>query len=203
MTSGINKIQLSILIPSIPSRFAMATKLYVELLDMVGNKRVEIIMLTDNKVMSIGEKCNHLLAASRGKYFCFIHDDDCLVSLSAIYRATFKDVDVIDFKAKCTNDDGSTYIVTQRLGNEVEHRTKNGRYLNMNRPPFPNCAWAAKFKQFHFPNISYGEDWEFVRQCLEVAETEMYINKVLFHYNFNPAVTEASTESNEFWTNPN
>jgi hypothetical protein len=196
-------IQLSILIPSIPSRFDKAQALYSRLLTASANKRIEILLLMDNKVMTIGEKCNHLMDASRGKYFCFIHDDDELVSLSAIYRATFKNVDVIDYKAKCRNDDGSTYIVTQRLGNEVEHRTKDGRYLNMNRPPFPNCVWHNKFRQFRFPHISYGEDWEFIRQCLEVAETEHYINKVLFHYNFDPKVTEASTESNECWTNPN
>lgn len=196
-------IQLSILIPSIPSRFHMVEALYKRLLAMKGTKRIEIIVLMDNKVMSIGEKCNHLIASCRGKYFMICHDDDELVSLSAIYRATFKDVDVIDFKAKCRNDDGSTYIVTQKLGNEVEHNTKNGRYLNCNRPPFPNCAWHNRFKFFTFPDISYAEDWVWVEQCLAVAETEIYINKVLFKYNFDKGVSEASTESNSHWTNPN
>lgn len=202
--SQINNIQLSILIPSIPSRFEKAIKLYTALLEMIGNRRVEVIMLTDNKVITIGEKHNYLLACARGKYFCFLHDDDELVSIKEIYHATFRDVDVIDFKAECRNTDGSTYIVRQQLGNEVEHNTKDGRYLNCKRPPFPNCAWRTdKFAHYQFPNINYGEDWVFIEQCLTIAKTEYYINKVLFKYNFDENITEASTETNEYWTNPN
>lgn len=197
-------IQLSILIPSIPSRFDKANALYQNLLTMAEGLEVEIIMLTDNKVMTIGEKCNHLKNSCRGKYFCFIHDDDELVSVKEIYEATFLDVDVIDFKAECTNPDGSTFIVTQRLDNEVEHNIENGRYIDCNRPPFPNCAWNRNaFSGRYFPHVSYGEDWGFVQNCLKTAKTEHFIDQVLFKYNFDPKVTEASTQDNEVWKNPN
>lgn len=196
-------IQLSILIPSIPSRFEKAVDLYRSLMEMIGDKSIEIIMLTDTKVMSIGEKQNHLKNCSHGKYFCFIHDDDNLISLDEIYEATFLDVDVIDFKAQCSNNDGSTYIVTQKLGNAVEHKTRKGNYIDCNRPPFPNCVWHHKFKKYDFPHISYSEDWEWVKQCLEVAKTEHYIDQILFKYNFSLEHTEASTESNPHWQNPN
>ena len=196
--------RLSILIPSIPSRWALSTKLYGELLTMAEGKDVEIIMLTDNKVMSIGEKQNHLKAMAHGKYFCFLHDDDLLVSLDEIYQAALADVDVIDFKAKCRNNDGSSYIVTQQLGNPIEHNSQDGRYLDMKRPPWTNCFWRRdKFKEVMFPEISYSEDWEWVKQCLAVAKTEVFIDKTLFEYRFDPNVTEASTESNLYWTNPN
>lgn len=198
-----NNIQLSILIPSIPPRFDKAQKLYTHILKLVGDLHIEVLMITDNKVMTIGEKHNALMDNCRGKYFMFIHDDDWLISVKEIYEATFDDYDVIDFKARCRNADGSYYIVTQQIGNEVEHNTEDGRYLDCNRPPFPNCAWAAKFKQFRFPSTSYGEDWVWVKQCLEVATKEMYINKVLFKYDFNTEVTEANTESNQYWSNPN
>lgn len=197
--------QLSILIPSIPSRFKKAQKLYDFLLDKIFAFRdeVEIIMLTDNKKMSIGQKQNYLKSMVTGKYFCFLHDDDELVSLWEIYEATKKNVDVITFDALCFNDDGSTYVVTQGLGNDVEHNTKDGKYLNCKRPPFPNCLWHNKFKKYDFPDISYSEDWEWVKQCLTEAETEHHIDKILFKYNFNPKSTAASTESNEYWKNPN
>ena len=201
--SAKNNIQLSILIPSIPSRFDRAKELYNNLLEMVGEKQIEIVLLMDNKVITIGEKQNRLMQMANGKYFCFIHDDDCLVSLDEIYDATFKDVDVICFKARCLNNDGSEYIVTQRLGNEVEHNTKDGKYLDCNRPPFPNCVWNSRFKKVKFPDISYSEDWEWVQKCLKSAQSEVFIDKVLFNYNFNSEVTEASTESNEHWVNPN
>lgn len=196
-------MRLSILIPSIPSRFEKAITLYNRLLALIGDKDIEILMFTDNKKRSIGYKREALKNISQGKYFMFIDDDDDLVSVDKIYEATIKDVDVIDFNARCLNSDGSPYIVTQRLGNKIEHRSKNGRYKNMKRPPWMNCAWHNRFKQFSFPDINYSEDWEFIRQCLEVAKTEHFIDKVLFHYNFSPSETEASTESNDYWQNPN
>jgi len=196
-------IQLSILIPSIPSRFEKSVSLYNRFMEMSEGMEIEIILLCDNKIISIGEKQNHLKNCVNGKYFCFIHDDDELLSLKEIYEATFLDVDVIDFKAQCFNDDGSKYIVTQKLGNNIEHRTRKGKYIDCKRPPFPNCVWHNKFKKFDFPHISYSEDWEWVKQCLTEAKTEHFIDEVLFSYNFNPQLTEASTETNEYWKNPN
>lgn len=196
-------MQLSILIPSIPSRFYKATKTYKKILSMVGDKEIEVLMLTDNKVSSIGAKREHLKNISTGKYFMFCDDDDSLLSLDEIYEATFKEVDVISFKAECLNNDRSTFIVTMGLGNEVEHNCEDGRYLDCKRPPFHICAWNKWYKRFSFPDISYSEDWEWLKQCLPHAQREVYIGKVLFKYNFNPKKTEASTETNEYWTNPN
>jgi hypothetical protein len=36
-----------------------------------------------------------------------------------------------------------------------------------------------------------------------LAKKESYIDKIVYKYNFDPLVTEASTESNSEWTNPN
>jgi len=198
-----SEIRLSILIPSIPSRFDMAMEKYLKYQDMIGDREIEVLMLIDNKKRTIGHKREVLKIMAQGMYFMFADDDDELLSLHEIYDATFTDVDVIDFKARCANNDGSHYIVTQRLGNEVEHNSKEGRYLDMNRPPFTNCAWHNKFKKYAFADVSYGEDWFFIEQCLREANTEHYIDKILFNYDFNPLITEASTESNTIWINPN
>lgn len=196
-------IQLSILIPTTMSRLDMSVKLYNKIIDMVGEKKIEVLMLFDDKKRSIGAKREALKNISQGKFFQFCDSDDQLLGLDEIYEATFMDVDVIDFKARCQNDDKSTFIVTQRLGNEVEHNTKDGRYLDCNRPPFQNCAWHNKFKKYSFADINYGEDWYFIEQCLKEAKTEHYIDEILYSYDFDPSITEASTESNEHWTNPN
>lgn len=201
--SKTNNIQLSILIITTPSRFDMSYKLYNDILEMVDDMDIEVLMVFDNKKRSIGAKREAAKNIAQGKYFCFCDSDDQFLSIKEIYKATLKDVDVITFKAECSNDDGSTYIVTQRLGNGVEHNTKDGKYLDCNRPPFPNCAWAKKFQAFQFPDVSYAEDWVWVEQCLKVAKTEHHINKVLFKYNYNPTITEASTDSNSAWVNPN
>lgn len=201
--SATNNPQLSILIPSIPSRWGSAIALYNSLLTMVGDKKIEILLLTDNKHRTIGAKREALKNLAQGKYFCFCDDDDQLLSLDEIYEATFRDVHVINFNAECLNGDGSTYIVTQQLGNNIEHNTENGRYLDCKRPPFHNCAWHKLFKKFKFPDVNYAEDWGFIQKCLKYATSENHIDKVLFRYNFNPTITEASTADNAIWNNPN
>lgn len=198
-----NNIQLSIIIISIPSRFDTAKEKYSKYMGMIEDRNVEIILFMDNKKRSIGAKREAAKNLAQGKYFLFADDDDNLLSLKEIYDATFLEVDVIDYKIECTNNDGSKFIVTCGLGNEIEHNTVNGRYLDCKRPPFHNCAWHHKFKKYKFPDINYGEDWVFIEQCLNESKSEHFIDKILFTYDFDPRISEASTESNEYWINPN
>ena len=195
--------QLSILIPSIPSRFDKAIGLYQKIVFLVGERDIEILMLTDNKKRTIGEKREALKNASNGKYFMFVDDDDDLVDLEDLYNATFEDVDVITFQQLCLNADKTTFKVTFGLGNEIEHTSHNGRYLDCKRPPFHICAWNQRFKDYQFPSVNYAEDWGWLQQVLPLAKTEKHIPKIVHSYNFDPKVTEASTESNIVWQNPN
>ncbi len=155
---------LSILIPAIPSRFERAIKLYNKILGMVGDMNIEVLMFTDNKKRTIGEKRESLKNISKGKYFMFVDDDDDLISVSELYEAACNNnVDVITFKQRNKNKDGSDFIVTFGIGNAVEHnQSENGNYLDCFRPPFHVCAWNESFKKFSFPDINYSEDWEFI-----------------------------------------
>lgn len=180
---------LSILICSIPSRFEKAIKLYGEILTMIGDRNIELLMFTDNKRRSIGAKREAMKNISNGKYFFFVDDDDSLYSIEEIYEACKKDVDVITFKVKCRNSDGSEFIVTVGLGNEIEHNSVNEKYVDLKRPPFLQAVWNSKFKNIHFADLMYGEDWEFVKQI--DAKTEIHIPEVLQGYNFDPNTSEA------------
>jgi hypothetical protein len=165
---------------------------------------VEVLMLADNKKRTIGEKREALKNLSKGKYFMFVDDDDSLLSVKEIYEATEQDVDVITFKQRCFNNDGSEFIVTFGLSNDIEHNTDfNGNYLDCNRPPFHVCAWHHYFQKYSYPDINYGEDGIWSQKANENAVFETFIDKVLHSYNFHPEITEASTESNKYWTNPN
>jgi hypothetical protein len=197
-------MRLSILIPSIPSRFSMLFKSYNHILKLCENKEIEVLAFTDNKKRTIGEKRDALVQMSNGKYIMFVDDDDYLLSIDEIYEATLKDVDVITFRQECTNTDKSKFIVTFGLGNDIEHNCDdNGNYLDCKRPPFHVCAWNSKFKKYRFPNVNYAEDWGWIKQFIDSAKTEVHIDKILLQYNFDPTITEASTEDNAEWINPN
>ena len=196
--------QLSILIPSIPSRIEKLTQLVKKLEDLIGDKKIEILSLIDNKNKSIGEKRDNLVQMSTGKYIMFIDDDDDITYLNSIYSATYFDVDVITFKSECLNQDGSKFIVTHKLGNDIEHNCdEKGRYLDCKRPPFHNCAWHNKYKKFHFPFVNYGEDWGWLKQFIPMASKEHHLDEIIYKYNFNIETSEASTETNSEWKNPN
>lgn len=201
-----NSVKLSILIPAIPSRFLKAQKLYDKIHTLCQGKDIEVLMLMDNKKRSIGYKREALKNQSIGDYFMFVDDDDDLLSVDEIYQAAQQEtVDVITFKQKCRNNDGSDFVVNFSIHNKEVETTNDGkgRYLDMNRPPFHVCAWNKKFKKYSYPDVSYGEDWAWVQKALANAKTEIHIDKVLHSYNFDPNITEASTESNAVWTNPN
>lgn len=185
---------LSILICSIPSRWDKAKALYNKLALMSEGKEIEVLMLMDNKKRTIGEKREALKNISNGKYFIFIDDDDDLFSVDELYEAAKGDVHVITFKVRCFNSDGSDFIVTYGLGNEIEHNTKDGRYLDCKRPPFHSAAWSEKFKPINFPALSYAEDWGWAKLANALAKTSTHIDKVLVSYNFDPKISEAVIE---------
>lgn len=196
-------IQLSILIPSTPSRWDMTKVLFDRLELMAQGKDIEILCFFDNKKRSIGAKREALKNISKGKYFMFVDSDDDLLSINEIYEATFKDVDVITFKQRCRNQDGSDFIVTFGLGNEVEHNTQDGRYLDCKRPPFQMCPWHHSHKGIRYPNVNYGEDGVWSLEANKKATIEHHIDKIIHSYNFDINVSEASTQDNEHWKNPN
>ena len=194
-------MQLSILIPSIPSRWERAQNLYTKISKMCEGKDIEILLFLDNKKRTVGGKRDALVQMSRGKYFMFVDDDDDLVSVDEIYQATFQDVDVITFKqlSLSPNRAKTPFIVTFGLGNENEininrelttSRT-NTVFNDCKRPPYHICAWNQTFKKYRFPESSYGEDWEWVKQCIAEAKTEIFIDKILHRYNYDQNVSEA------------
>ena len=187
-------MQLSILIPSIPSRWERAQKLYTKISKMCEGKDIEILLFLDNKKRTVGAKRDALVQMSRGKYFMFVDDDDDILSIDEIYQATFQDVDVITFKQLCLNQNKTTFVVTFGVGNlnEInETYSGSGIYLDCNRPPYHVCAWNQRFKKYRFPEISYGEDWQWVEQCITEAKTEVFIDKILHQYNYDQNVSEA------------
>lgn len=199
-----SEIQLSVLIPSVPSRLDKLQTIFDKLIGLSLDKRIEVLSLCDNKVQTIGEKRDNLAQLSKGKYFMFVDDDDDVENIEDVYNATFLDVDVITFKSECRNSNGTKYIVTHHLGNAIEHNTDgNGNYIDSLRPPWHCCAWRSKYKQYRFPHVNYAEDWGWLSQFVDSAKTEYFIDKVVYKYNFDILITEASTESNHLWTNPN
>lgn len=185
-------MQLSILIPAIPERWAIGQRLFTKLLKMCEGKDIEILYFMDNKKRTCGEKMNSLMNISNGKYFMFCHDDDDILRIDEVYQATFQDVDVITFKQLCDspNDAKTPYVVTFGLGNpnEIFNGPVPGSFGDCRRPPWSVCAWNQRFKSIPYNSI-YAEDWDWVKRALLEAKTEVFLDVIVCKYCFDPYLT--------------
>lgn len=176
---------LSILICSIPER---TYKYLPELLRVLNPQcnypEVELLILTDNKKMSIGEKRNKLKDLAKGKYIVYVDDDD-LVSdnyVREILLATKKDTDCILF------DEWKT--VSEKEGKLVKYSIK---YSNMKWDEkimykTPNSRMVIKkeiVENINFLHMNNYEDDEWGLRILPHIKTEFNIDKILYYYKFD------------------
>lgn len=160
----ITMIKLSILIPSVHTRRnTFLPKIQdevfrqIELLNPDLQQQVEVLILTDNKRMMLGEKRNRLVELSQGMYYVFIDDDDRIAStyVSDILNATSSGSDVITFKAMVKINDEDKKVCVYSKEFDSDENTEESYH----RLPNHICAVRRDIgRQVSFPNIKYGED---------------------------------------------
>ena len=171
MPKNPDNIDLSILILSIPSRFDKLNNLLQILDSQITNDRVEVLTLVDNKSFHIYEKRNELLDMSRGKYTCFLDDDD---SVSDDYVPTI--LNSIDNNPLVPNGNG---------------------YNDIMRPPFHMCPFSSKIsKSERFrENYSSGgqscEDADWLLRLYPKVKSQTVLDKTLHYYNYSSEGTES------------
>jgi len=190
-------IYLSIAIPSISERLEQATILFRRLEEMFKGEFVEVLMFTDNKMRSIGEKRNDLKNLCKGKYIAQVDDDDKVTDkyrliLEVIKRGT--EADVITFKQLAVIN-GTYSLIDFSLRNDNQEFQSSGITL---RKPFHVCAWKRELvKDYDFPFTSYGEDYGWIEQFIDKAKTEEGISEVLHEYHHNINQSRADNEGTQ------
>ena len=190
---------LSILTPSVPSRIGdglrnVMNKIEKQIKDNNLEKKVEHLIIIDNKVRTIGRKRDNLVQCAIGQYVAFVDDDDdisddyVLELVNAIKNNSH--VDVITFKQNCFIENYPKAIAKFGLNNENEAYVPNTEFK---RKPYHVCAWKTTLAQkYRFPSSNYGEDAGWLSQLWEVAKTEYYIDKVLHSYIHSNGTSEAN-----------
>lgn len=182
---------LSVLIPSIPERLEELKKLVNKLQGQIGELPIEVIVLIDNKKISIGAKRERLKNMANGKYFCFVDDDDDITSnyIDEIFNAcSDNDIDVICFDTLARVDDKFSFISVS-MDNENEQFQSNN--TTKRKPSHVNAWRTEKFKQFSFTDKNYGEDFDFCNQCYPIVESSFNISQVLHYYTYDKDITRA------------
>lgn len=186
-------VTLSVLIPTIPERVDMFTKLYNEVQRQVeycftvhpSLGSVQILVDGSKKFLegglSIGKKREALVNRANGKYLCFLDDDETIAPnyIELLLRAAQKDVDVITFKAFSKLE---TYWMVAAMG--LSNENQEARPGIITRKPWHTCPVISYFAKLHqFDDTSYGEDWAWMEKVLEHCKTEEHIDAILLSYN--------------------
>ena len=195
-------ITLSILIPSVSSRRdTFAPKMIDQIFGMhdalspTDRDRVEILMLTDTKSMTIGDKRNRMLELAQGEYVAFVDDDDrldpdYLVDILAGIDDHHPDVVTFQAMVSLAGAPARPCIYSIRYQRDANRATRYER--------LPNhlCAVRADLaREVGYPSLQKGEDAHYAERLRPLLATEHYIPKVLYYYDFDPATTETQART--------
>lgn len=190
-------IDLTVAMCSIESRYrTMALAMQEQLwgqwheLPPSDRARVQILIVTDNKVMSTGAKRNWLVRMASGRYVQFVDDDDRIEedALAQVLAATEHNCDVIAFPAVVRINGGLPRICRYSKDFTHDHEALDG-YRRL-----PNHICAVKRDLMlvtPFADICMGEDADYARRLHPMLTSEYRIEKPLYFYDYNRATSES------------
>lgn len=175
--------KLSILIATMPSREPQFMKLGRELIDQCDGYTNIQILWDSSMEYNIGKKRNCLLALAQGEYIVFIDDDDLIYSnyIKKILDAIDKGSDCIGISGIITTngkDERQWHISKEH---KVWHEQGNIYYRTPNHISPVKRILAL---QAGFPEIPFGEDYEYSRRLLPLLKTETIIKGNIYHYDY-------------------
>ena len=195
-------LQLSVLIPTIPSRMKLFFELYRELKYQVEMCRevhpslgkVQILVDRRKEFLkggpSIGGKRQSLIERAKGNYLCFLDDDENISPkyVETLLRLCNLDKDVCTFR-NVSKFDNYWCIVDMGLDNPQEQAHDIDIVY---RKPWHICPVRREYaSQYLFPDTNYGEDWVWFEKVLKHCKTEAKSNALLHQYNHSKAKSEA------------
>jgi hypothetical protein len=182
-------MKFSILICTIPSRFSYMQRLWGILAPQL-TPEVEVLWMGDNKQRSIGAKRNELLRAAVGEFLAFVDDDDrpaedyVEVLLQTMWKHS--SVDVITFTQMVSVPGRKTKPC--HYGVELEYH--DGPDLWTGKPAHTMVWRSSVAKLGSFTDKSQGEDVDWVAQVWPLVKTQVRLDNVLYHYDYDPGVSE-------------
>jgi len=186
-----NTCRLSILICGLPieDRMANLSLLYKKLNSQKIGRSVEIIVLTDFKDMSVGEKRNLLVQMATGDYVVFIDDDDDISDdyIITILNAAESNPCVVSIKQFQTTEGINRTLVDFSINHGRNYNVRGERRMIPNH----TCAVRREIAKRHpFDHINLSEDHKFAVNILPELTNEVCIDKVIYFYKFSRTTSQ-------------
>ena len=143
---------------------------------------VEVLIESDNGTLASGIKRQRLVNRAKGKYYCFVDDDDWVADdyLEQILKGCRSHADVVTF-------------ALETFGNKIKEFWRFGLYKDHRQFGLMAanhlCAWKSPLaRQVGWcPYLGYGDDqmWYKPLMASGLVTTCFYINEPLYHYRLN------------------
>lgn len=186
---------VSLLICTLPERRSIYDRLIVELERQKKTTTLRVEILSDNRdrTVRVGKKRNDLVKRAKGKYCCFIDDDDMV---SSDYISIYQKALSSGTNPDCVTLNGILYI----RGKEERFFYHSMKYPNWTEDEkgyyrFPNHLNLMKtyiMEMIGFENKSYGEDFDFsvrLRQA-GILQSEYEHSEIQYYYYYVPGISQ-------------
>lgn len=186
-------MKLSILICSVVNRGTTFLPKILEQfnnqLNIIDQNEVEVLVLTDNKHMTVGDKRNKLIDMASGEYCVFVDDDDRVADdyIASLLEATNTGKDAIVFNSSVSLNGSAPKTCYYSITNKKNYDTDSAYYR------LPNHITAIKTsiaKQVRFKTISFQEDNDYSLRLLPHIKSEYKIDKTLYFYDYDDYSSE-------------
>lgn len=190
---------LSICVPTLWSRREQASRLFDELyrqIKGVGHSKVELLTALDQKRQTVGAKRGELIRRSRGKFVCFVDDDDWVAD---DYISTLVGAIESDPKCDCVVFRGH-FEVDGAPSGVFDFDLRYHRYRNLDqffeRTPNHLCPIRRQLAvAAGFPDKNCSEDTAYAQRVRPLLRSQAEClgdggKKLLYFYRFSPAGTQ-------------
>ena len=155
--------------------------------------KVEIVVNVDSGEKSVGQKRNEVLEHAKGKFVCYIDDDDMVdenyinIILNTIEENS--DLDCIGFSGMYYVNGNPTMLF--KHANEYGGHYKDEQGVQHRPVNHLNPVRTELAQQIKFPEKNFGEDSDYCDRLLEsgLVKNEVVIDKVMYHYYWNSELT--------------
>ena len=192
---------ISVLICTMPSRVEQFTKLHKKITELIAHVDLKIEILSNDRMdIDVGTKRDNMLHDAKGKYSCFIDDDD---DISTTYFTEYETL----------LKDGNDYDCCSLIGKYYS----NGLYINPFYHSINNTSWYETTRGFFryinhlnliktyisrsigFKCMKYGEDRDFSQRLYESGKikTEGRTKDIMYYYFYmNKSAVKVKSRSN-------
>lgn len=183
---------ISVLIPSLTNRIRIVAPLITELMQQSAGTDTEIIINTDNKKISTGEKRNHLLRQAKGDYVIFVDDDDWVYPcyIEELIKASKSGADCFGISGIMTTN--GQHEIGWQISKDFENKTikKNGADFYIRKTNHITAVKRHIALQVMFPDKSNAEDKFYSDAITQLVKTEYTITPLMYHYRYETGSKE-------------